>query len=356
MSSIVMTSLSNLRSKKVLVTGHTGFKGGWLIAMLLKLGAEPIGYSLEPPSAPSFFVEAGLQDRCVDIRADILDLGRLKKVMRAEEPEVVFHLAAQPLVIRSYQEPLETFNVNILGTANVLEAVRSCDSLRACVCITSDKCYENLELDRGYKEEDRMGGADPYSASKGAAELVLSSYRRSFFKDRPIIAAARAGNVIGGGDWAEKRIIPDIVSCLTDNRPLVLRNPNSVRPWQHVLDPLNGYLSLASRMLDGDVHAADAWNFGPDGETLTVRQVAGMMMSAWGRNVPIEVVPNENYHESKTLRLDCGKARSGLGWRPLLDIDDAIRYTVDWYKGWSEGKDVFDITNKQIEAFWERSQ
>lgn len=352
MSSILMTSLDILRSKKVLVTGHTGFKGGWLMAMLLKLGAEPVGYSLEPPSAPSFFVETGLQEKCVDIRADILDLGRLKKVMKEHEPDVVLHLAAQPLVIRSYQEPLETFNVNVMGTANVLEAVRSCRSVRACVCITSDKCYENLEQDRGYREDDRMGGSDPYSASKGAAELVISSYRRSFFKEGAKVASARAGNVIGGGDWAEKRIIPDIVDCLTGNKPLVLRNPNSVRPWQHVLDPLNGYLVLASRMLEGDAQAADAWNFGPDGEARTVEQVAEMMMAAWEKNVPIEVVPNENYHESKMLRLDCGKARSGLGWKPRLDIDDAVKFTVDWYKGWSEGKDVFDITNRQIEAFW----
>lgn len=351
-----MSSLSNLRSKRVLVTGHTGFKGGWLMAMLLKLGAEPIGYSLEPPSAPSFFMETGLREKCMDIRADILDLGRLKKVMREEEPDVVFHLAAQPLVIRSYQEPLETFSVNVMGTANVLEAVRSCRSVRACVCITSDKCYENLELDYGYKEDDRMGGSDPYSASKGAAELVISSYRRSFFKDRPMIASARAGNVIGGGDWAEKRIVPDIVDCLTSNKPLVLRNPDSVRPWQHVLDPLNGYLVLASRIMEGDGRTADAWNFGPNGEARTVRQVAEMMMSAWRKNVPINIVTNEIFHESKMLRLDCTKARSDLGWKPLLDIDEAVRYTVEWYKGWSEGKDVFDITNRQIEAFWELSK
>ena len=349
-------SLSAFRGKKVLVTGHTGFKGGWLTSMLLKLGAEPVGYSLETPSAPSFFVETGLSDKCVDIRADVLDIGRLKKVMREERPDVVFHLAAQPLVIRSYQEPLETFNVNVMGTANVLEAVRSCDSVRACVCITSDKCYENLEQDYGYKEDDRMGGSDPYSASKGAAELVISSYRRSFFKDRPIVASARAGNVIGGGDWAEKRIVPDIVDCLTGNKPLILRNPNSIRPWQHVLDPLNGYLVLASTIMRGDAQAADAWNFGPDGEARTVKQVAEIMMTAWGKNVPIEIVPNQNYHESKMLRLDCGKAHSGLGWKPLLDIDDAVRYTVDWYKGWSEGKDVFDITNRQIETFWGLSQ
>lgn len=334
------------------MTGHTGFKGGWLVAMLLKLGAEPVGYSLEPPSAPSFFVETGLRERCMDIRADVLDVVRLKKVMREEEPDIVFHLAAQPLVIRSYQEPLETFNVNVIGTANVLEAVRSCPSVQACVCITSDKCYENLEQDSGYRESDRMGGSDPYSASKGAAELVISSYRRSYFRDSAKVASVRAGNVIGGGDWAEKRIVPDIVDCLTSNRALVLRNPDSVRPWQHVLDPLNGYLLLASRMLDGDVAAADAWNFGPDGETRTVRQVAEMMMSAWGKEVPIEVVPNHDYRESKMLRLDCSKARIGLGWKPLLGIDEAIRYTVDWYKGWSEGKDAFELTNLQIESFW----
>lgn len=351
-----MSHLSSLRGRKVLVTGHTGFKGGWLMAMLLKLGAEPVGYSLEPPSAPSFFVETGLRERCADIRADILDLGRLKKVLREEEPDVVFHLAAQPLVIRSYLEPIETFEVNVIGTANVLEAVRSCSSVRACVCITSDKCYENLEQDQGYREEDRMGGSDPYSASKGAAELVISSYRRSFFKEGAKVASVRAGNVIGGGDWAEKRIIPDIVSCLTENRPLVLRNPNSVRPWQHVLDPLNGYLTLAARMLEGDERTAEAWNFGPDGDTLTVRQVAEMMMAAWGRTVPIDIVPNNNYHESKMLRLDCSKSMSKLDWKSRLDIKDAVRYTVDWYKGWSEGEDAFDITNRQIETFWGASR
>ncbi|MCX6651405.1 MAG: CDP-glucose 4,6-dehydratase [Methanomassiliicoccales archaeon] len=351
-----MNSLSNLRSKKVLVTGHTGFKGGWLTSMLLQLGAEPLGYSLEPPSAPSFFVETGLEERCKNVIGDVCELDHLKKVMKVEEPEVVFHLAAQPLVIRSYLEPIETFDVNVMGTANVLEAVRTCGSVRACICITSDKCYENLETDYGYKESDRLGGRDPYSASKGAAEFVISSYRHSFFKDGPKVASVRAGNVIGGGDWAEKRIVPDIVGCLTRGEPLVLRNPDSVRPWQHVLDPLQGYLTLANRMLEGDDSTPDAWNFGPDGDRMpTVRQVAEMMMAAWGKTVPIEVVPNENYHESKMLRLDCSKAKSSLGWHPRLGLDKAIGFTVDWYKAWSEGKNVFDITNRQIEAFWELS-
>jgi CDP-glucose 4,6-dehydratase len=344
--------LSALKGKKVLITGHTGFKGGWLTSMLLDIGSIPIGYSLEPPSAPSFFVETGLEGRCQSVRGDVRDLGHLKKVMRAEEPDVVFHLAAQPLVIRSYQEPIETFEVNVMGTANVLEAVRSCPSVKACVCITSDKCYENREIDYAYREGDPMGGSDPYSASKGAAELVISSYRRSFFKERPMVASTRAGNVIGGGDWAEKRIVPDIVDCLNTGRPLVLRNPSSVRPWQHVLDPLNGYLLLASRLLEGDDNVAQAWNFGPGGNVHTVREVAEMMMSAWGKVVPIEVVPNENYHESKMLRLDWSKAEAELGWRPLLDIQKAVSTTVEWYKAWSEGNDMSKVTDRQIEAFW----
>ncbi len=351
-----MQSLSSLRSKKVLVTGHTGFKGGWLTSMLLQLGAEPIGYSLEPPSAPSFFVGTGLEDRCKNVTGDVRDLGHLKKVMKVEEPEVVFHLAAQPLVIRSYLDPIETFDVNVMGTANVLEAMRSTRSVQACVCITSDKCYENLEQDYGYKETDRLGGSDPYSASKGAAEIVISSYRRSFFRESPKVASARAGNVIGGGDWADKRIIPDIVGCLTSGKPLVLRNPDSIRPWQHVLDPLNGYLLLATKMLEGEEETADAWNFGPDGDKMpTVRQVAEMMMAAWGRTIPIEVVPDDNYHESKMLRLDCIKSKSSLDWHPRLNMDRAIGFTVDWYKAWSEGQDMFKITNNQIETFWRPS-
>ncbi len=346
-------SLTPLRSKKVLITGHTGFKGGWLTSMLLRLGAEPIGFSLDPPSTPSFFVETGLEERCTSIRGDVCDLEHVRKVMNEEKPDVVFHLAAQPLVIRSYLEPIETFNVNVMGTANVLEAVRSSRSVQACICITSDKCYENLERDVAYSENDRLGGNDPYSTSKAAAEIVISSYRRSFFKEGAMVASVRAGNVIGGGDWAEMRIVPDIVGCLMNDRPLVLRNPNSVRPWQHVMDPLNGYLTLAVKMLGGDERTADAWNFGPDGvETPTVRQVAEMMMISWGRTVPIEVVPNEGYHESKLLRLDCTKAKSILGWDPKMDIDKVIERTVEWYKAWSEGRDMFQITNEQIDEFW----
>lgn len=352
MSQLGLGSLSALRGRKVLVTGHTGFKGGWLTNMLLSLGASPVGYSLEPPSAPSFFVETGLEDRCRNVHGDVRDLGHLKKVLDVEEPEVVFHLAAQPLVLRSYLEPIETFEVNVMGTANVLEAARSCPSVKACVCITSDKCYENQEIDYAYREGDRLGGSDPYSASKGAAELVISSYRRSFLRERPIVASTRAGNVIGGGDWAEKRIIPDIVRCLNSGKPLVLRNPNSVRPWQHVLDPLNGYLLLASRMLEGDANAAQAWNFGPGGKPHTVKQVAEMMMAAWGRTVPIEIIPNQGYQESKLLMLDWSKAAEELEWRPLLDIDKAVSYTVEWYKAWSEGGDMAKVTDRQIEAFW----
>jgi CDP-glucose 4,6-dehydratase len=345
-----MSPFASLRSKKVLVTGHTGFKGGWLTSMLIQLGAEPVGYSLEPPSSPSFFVETGLEGRCRSIRGDVRDLDHLKKVMGEERPDVVFHLAAQPLVIRSYLDPIGTFNVNVMGTANVLEAVRSSGSVQACVCITSDKCYENNEVDYPYKEGDRMGGSDPYSASKGAAELVISSYTRSFFKKGgPLVASVRAGNVIGGGDWAEKRIVPDIIDCLRNGRTLVLRNPDSIRPWQHVLDPLNGYLSLAAKMLEGDGRTQDAWNFGPDdAKNPTVRQMAEMMMTSWGRTVPIEVVPNDNYHESKMLRLDCTKAKTQLGWGPRMDIDKAVRLTVEWYKAWSDGQDMTRTTDRQI--------
>ncbi|MBI0581450.1 MAG: CDP-glucose 4,6-dehydratase [Methanomassiliicoccales archaeon] len=350
-----MNDLSILRNKKVLVTGHTGFKGGWLTTMLLHLGADPVGYSIEPPSTPSFFVETGLGDRCRSVKGDVRDLDHLQNVMKEEQPEVVFHLAAQPLVIRSYHAPIETFDINVMGTANVMEAVRSSTSVQACVCVTSDKCYENLEQDYGYKESDRMGGSDPYSASKGAAEIVISSYQRSFFKEGvPKVASVRAGNVIGGGDWADKRIIPDIVECLRNQKPLVLRNPNSVRPWQHVLDPLNGYLTLAARMLNGEVMTQGAWNFGPDDKVNpTVRQVAEMMMVTWGRKIPIEVVPNQNYHESKMLRLDCSKARTQLGWVPRLNIEQAIGRTVEWYKAWSEGQDMGEMTERQIEAFFE---
>jgi CDP-glucose 4,6-dehydratase len=330
------------RGRRVLVTGHTGFKGSWLALWLHRLGAEVHGFALEPPTEPSLFREAEVEGCLASHRiGDIRDHAGLTAHVSAVQPEIVFHLAAQPLVRRSYLEPRETYDVNVMGTVNMLEAVRAAGSVRVCQLVTSDKCYENREWALAYRENDPMGGFDPYSSSKGCAELVAAAYRRSFFTAGAAgmvasLATARAGNVIGGGDWAEDRIVPDCIRALEAGLPVPVRNPRAVRPWQHVLDALGGYLHLAARQWSDPVAFSDAWNFGPlVTGTLPVLKLAELVVAEWGDGAiwtdPAAARAGA-VHEAAMLRLDIAKAQSLLGWQPLLDTAEAVRLTVQWHR------------------------
>ncbi len=325
------------RGKSVFMTGHTGFKGGWLATWLTALGATVHGFALAPDTEPSYFALSGLDRELHSIIADVRDADALCAALAAARPEVVFHLAAQPLVRRSYAEPAATFATNVMGTVNLLEAVRRTPSVRAVVVVTSDKCYQNGEFLWGYRESDPLGGRDPYSASKAGAELVCAAYRQSFFdsSNPPVfIATARAGNVIGGGDWSEDRIVPDAIRAFARGDALVVRNPDFVRPWQHVLEPLAGYLALAMRLyLDGAPYA-DAWNFGPrDDDAVSVSRLADALVRKWGEPARWRVDrPASAPHEHGYLKLDCSAARVRLGWRSRLGLADAIDMTVDWYR------------------------
>jgi CDP-glucose 4,6-dehydratase len=355
--------LRGLRGRRVLVTGYTGFKGGWLCLWLKTLGAKVWGYALEPPTEPSFFETAGIRD-CLDRAqvADVRDLGCLFQSFEDFQPEVVFHLAAQSLVRWSYQEPKLTFDTNVGGTVNLLECVRKSPSVRALVNVTSDKCYENREWVWGYREIDAMGGQDPYSASKGAAELVSAAYLQSYFRSRPRLGAAtaRAGNVLGGGDWARDRIIPDAVRALSQGKPVPVRNPRAVRPWQHVLEPLSGYLLLAASLLEAPEDFSGAWNFGPSaGKARSVLDVVETFLSSWGsggwrdmgedqRNAP---------NEAARLQLCCDKAIAHLAWLPRWGFDRTVRETARWYREHVDGQDVRRLSEAQIREYlsdWQR--
>jgi len=333
------------RNKTVLITGHTGFKGSWFSLWLERLGARPVGYSLEPPTEPNHYEL--LKPDMVSITGDIRDRERLREVFKVHKPDMVFHLAAQSLVRYSYQNPVETFETNVMGTVNVLEACRSVDSVKAVVNVTSDKCYENREWVYGYREIDPMGGYDPYSASKGCSELLTASYRRSFLspggydaKHDVLVASARAGNVIGGGDWSPDRLIPDMVKAARRNEAVSIRSPRAVRPWQHVLEPLAGYLMLGRKLLEGREEFADAWNFGPDGEShVAVEKVVRSAKQNWDR-IDYEVQADEKMHEAGLLKLDCSKAREVLGWRPLWNFNKAIEATIGWYREFYESGTV----------------
>jgi CDP-glucose 4,6-dehydratase len=335
------------RGKRVLLTGHTGFKGGWLTLWLDELGADVTGYALAPDARPSLFEAAGVERRCRSVIADLRQAERLRAVVREVRPDFVFHLAAQPLVRASYEEPLETFAVNVLGTANLLEALRRETRPCAAVVVTSDKCYENREWAWGYREDEAMGGHDPYSASKGAAELVVASFRRSFFPPARIaehgiaVASARAGNVVGGGDWARDRLVPDCVAALAAGRPVHVRNAGAVRPWQHVLEPLGGYLLLGARLAVGADRRGDhaeAWNFGPlPEETRPVRDVVEALLREWGSGTWEDRHDPAAPHEAGILRLAIDKARGRLGWRPRWGFDETFRRTVEWYRAFHAG-------------------
>lgn len=340
------------RGRKVLVTGHTGFKGGWLSLWLQELGADVVGYGLAPDTDPSLFVDAGVAGSGRSIIADIRNKDALLDAIRQERPEYVFHLAAQPLVRQSYRDPVGTFESNVMGTANLLDAVRQVDSVRSCVVVTSDKCYENLEWTYAYRETDPLGGYDPYSASKGAAEIVVSSFRRSFFSDnRCGVASARAGNVIGGGDWAEDRILPDCVRALSKGERIKIRSPNAVRPWQHVLEPLYGYLMLAMSAREDPVSYSEAWNFGPMVSQYSVSKLVDDVVQAWGSGGWDDLSDPNAVHEAHYLRLDSTKANVRLGWLPKLDVKQSVDLAVAWYKHRLAGEDMRKFTLGQIRAY-----
>ena len=345
--------LSVFRNKRVQVTGHTGFKGSWLTIWLLRAGAYIVGYSLEPKTAKDNYVLAGLSDKINEHIADIRNKEKLFKVFKEEKPEIVFHLAAQPLVLDSYKEPLYTFETNSLGTANILEAFRLSDTAKLLIVITTDKVYENFEFKRGYKEDDRLGGKDPYSASKSAAEMIVNAYRESFFRsgeDKKVVTV-RAGNVIGGGDWSDYRIIPDSIKALEENEDIVIRNPKSTRPWQHVLEPLGGYLLLASKILNGEKNLTGAWNFGPlNGNNINVENLVKLVIASYSSGhylLQNHITANK---ETNFLALDISKAINELNWKPILNINETVEYTIDWYKSYKD-IDVFEFCNNQIDEY-----
>ena len=352
-----LVTSSAWRGRKVFLTGHTGFKGGWLALWLRQLGASVCGYSLDPPTTPNLFTELRLAELVEDIRADIADGPKLTRALGEFSPEIVFHLAAQPLVRKSYLDPVGTYTTNVLGTAHLLEAVRSTPSVKAVVVITTDKCYENREWVWGYREQDPLGGYDPYSSSKACVEILTASYRRSFFSSESndhsvAIATARAGNVVGGGDWSEDRLIPDLIRGFLDGKAVRIRYPGAIRPWQHVLDPLAGYLALGQRLLNNEMKCATAWNFGPsDEETWTVGQVADVMASKWSNGAKWETDGSPSHHEASYLKLDASKARAELDWAPRLNLENTLKWVVDWFRAWHKNCDMREFTSRQISAY-----
>ncbi|WP_263381302.1 CDP-glucose 4,6-dehydratase [Granulicella arctica] len=344
--------------KRVFLTGHTGFKGGWLALWLAQVGAVVRGYALDPSTEPSLFGGARVGSVIEDIRGDLRDHAALDRAMRDFQPDVVFHLAAQPLVRRSYADPLATYSTNVMGTAHVLESIRTIASVRAAVIVTTDKCYLNREWHWGYRETDPMGGYDPYSSSKACVEILSASYRSSFFPPERFathgvaLATARAGNVIGGGDWSEDRLLPDLIRGFMSGEPVMIRRPHSIRPWQHVLEPVAGYIALAERLLAGKIEFADAWNFGPwDDDAWPVGRIATEMARRWGNGASWVTDEAESVHEAGYLKLDSSKARSELGWLPRLKLQTALEWLVDWYQAWEQGTDMNMITLGQIAKY-----
>lgn len=343
--------------KVVLVTGHTGFKGAWLSLWLKKLGAKVVGYSLPPPTTPSLFLLARVAEVMESVEGDIRDLGHLGAVITEHRPDIVIHLAAQALVRYSYRNPVETYATNVMGTVHVMEAVRQSESVRVLLNVTSDKCYENREWIWGYREGEPLGGHDPYSSSKACAELVTAAYRQSYFTGSDesvgaVVASARAGNVIGGGDWAEDRLIPDIVRAFLREQSIMIRRPAAVRPWQHVLDPLGGYLLLLERMWDRKNGFDQAWNFGPSvNDAKPVRWIVERMMELWGDKARMEMDTSAQPHEAGMLSLDCSKARTALGWTPRLGLEKALEWTAEWYKAYQRGDDMRGMTEVQIDRY-----
>ncbi|MBU1664465.1 MAG: CDP-glucose 4,6-dehydratase [Gammaproteobacteria bacterium] len=346
------------RGKKVFVTGHTGFKGSWLCLWLQQMGAEVTGYALAPPSEPSLFEQAGVAQGMASIIGDIRDGAAIARAMRDAQPEIVIHMAAQALVRYSYDHPVETYGSNVMGQVHVLEAVRQTPSVRAVVNITSDKCYENQEWLWGYRETEPMGGYDPYSSSKGCAELVSAAYRNSYFnpahyaEHRVALATARAGNVIGGGDWALDRLIPDIMRAIMAKEPVSIRSPHAIRPWQHVLEPLSGYLTLAERLYREGVDFAEGWNFGPrEVDARPVEWIVERLTTLWGEGANWRLDANPQPHEANYLKLDCAKAMTRLAWQPRWSLEQALRMIVAWHQGHLAGDDMRELTLAQIAEY-----
>lgn len=345
--------------KKVLITGHTGFKGSWLTMILHQLGAEIFGYALEPPTNPSLFNEAHLDELVQSTIGDIRDFHKLKTTIEKIKPEIIIHMAAQPLVRVSYKDPIETYSTNVMGTVNLFEAVRQTSGIKVIINVTTDKCYENREWHWGYRENEPMGGYDPYSNSKGCSELVTSSFRDSFFNPKEYekhgvaLASARAGNVIGGGDWAEDRLIPDFIRAITKGEKLLIRSPYAIRPWQHVLEPLNGYLTLAAKLNEEGPRFAEAWNFGPDdSDAQNVEWITKKICEYWGENASYQIDTNPQPHEANYLKLDCSKAKAELDWQPKWNIDKALRSIVEWNKSWLSGDNAKQICFNQINDYF----
>jgi len=341
------------RGKRVFLTGHTGFKGGWLSLWLQSFGAELCGLALAPPTQPSLFEVARVAPGMASVVGDIRSLEAVLQAMQTFKPQIVIHIAAQPLVRQSYREPVETYSTNVMGTVHVLEAARRTDSVRCIVNVTTDKCYENREWEWGYRETEPMGGYDPYSNSKGCAELVTSSYRRSFFQNSGVgLASARAGNVIGGGDWASDRLVPDVLRALERNEPIVIRNPNSTRPWQHVLEPLCGYLTLAERLWQDGQIFAEGWNFGPlEEDAKPVIWIVERMVKAWGGGTSWELDAANHPHEAHYLKLDIAKARHRLAWRPRWNLDTALSKVILWQQAWHGKQDMQQVCLEQIRQY-----
>ncbi|MCK4320997.1 CDP-glucose 4,6-dehydratase [candidate division WOR-3 bacterium] len=352
------------KGKNVLITGHTGFKGSWLSLWLKELNANVVGYALKPPTEPNLFEILNLEREIISVIGDIRDLNNLNDTFQKYRPDFIFHLAAQSILRESYDIPKYTYETNVMGTLNVFEAVRNTDSVRVVVNVTSDKCYDNKEWVWGYRETDAMGGFDPYSSSKGCAELLTNAYRHSYFKNQisgenkqVSLATVRAGNVIGGGDWAKDRLIPDCIRALSKGETIKIRNPQAIRPWQHVLEPLRGYLSLAVMMFKSGNRYAEAWNFGPTEEdSITVKEMVNKVVELWGKGEweDISQKISDPLHEAKYLRLDCSKARRILDWRPMIDIDKAINFTIDWYRAYyDKSEDINEYTKNQINKYLE---
>jgi CDP-glucose 4,6-dehydratase len=341
------------QGKRVFLTGHTGFKGGWLSLWLQRLGAQVQGYALAPEGAHNLFTEARVAEGMASTFGDIRDLAGLQAALGAFRPDIVIHMAAQPLVRLSYAQPVETYATNVMGTVHLLEAVRQTAGVRAVVNVTTDKCYENREWAWGYREDEPMGGHDPYSNSKGCAELVSSAYRRSFFAaGGPALATARAGNVIGGGDWATDRLVPDILRAFEKGEPVVIRNPHSTRPWQHVLEPLSGYLALAQRLWDEGAAFAEGWNLGPrDEDARPVQWIVERLVDQWGDGARWQLDGSQHPHEAHYLKLDISKARARLGWQPRWRLAEALDHIVTWHRAWLAGEDVRALCLRQIDQY-----
>ncbi len=346
------------KNKKVLITGHTGFKGSWLCLWLNSLGADITGYALEPPTDPSLYKLCKINELVNSVISDIRDLSVLQSAIQSSEPEIIIHMAAQPLVRESYLNPTETYMTNVMGTVNLLNSIRNCNSVRVIINVTTDKCYDNKEWFWGYRENEPLGGYDPYSSSKACSEIVTSAFRNSFFNiknydtHRVAVASARAGNVIGGGDWADDRLIPDCIRSILDNKEIHIRNPNATRPWQHVLDPLSGYMTLAEKLYNYGPEYSEAWNFGPnDDDARSVEWVVKNLCSKWGNKASYVIDNGTHPHEANYLKLDISKAKSRLSWAPTWDINTAIEKTIEWSKAYFKNEDLRECCLKQINEF-----